>query len=250
MKDLELNQQNDQDTLKQGTFKNGEDFRLLKLGPDDLDAIFGLHQHVVETLDSDEKAYMLPKSRDYFHDHFEKASGNTFLGLDMNGYLVAMSMVNHPVPAAPDTGMVDMPSAPPALQTSLLQAVCVHETFRGNGLMAHMVGEWIKHAFEHDRDHVVAEIDIHNVASWYSFMKQGLDIVSIGVDQSDGTVVYNMHGETNALARGDLRAAFNHHTNASVQNIAAQKELLAKGHRVTGFDKDTGLLTFSRPRNG
>lgn len=249
MKTLEL-KQDTQDTLKHGTFKNGADFKLLKLGADDLDAIFGLHQHVVETLGSNEKAYMLPKSRNYFHDHFEKASGNTFLGLDMNGYLVAMAMINHPVPAAPETGMVDMPNEPPALQTSLLQAVCVHETFRGNGMMAHMVGEWIKHAHSHGRDHVVAEIDIHNVASWYSFMKQGLDIVSIGVDASDGTVVYNMHGKTSALTQGDLRAAFNHHADAPVDNITVQKELLAAGYRATGFDKDTGLLKFTAPRNG
>lgn len=250
MKDLELNRQNDQGTLKQGTFKNGENFRILKLGADDLDAIYGLHEHVVETLTSDEKAYMLPKSRDYFHDHFEKASGNTFLGLDMNGYLVAMSMVNHPVPTAPDTGMVDMPSAPPALQTSLLQAVCVHETFRGNGMMTHMVGEWIKHAYDHDREHIVAEIDVHNIASWYSFMKQGLDIVSIGVDSSDGTVVYNMHGKTDALAKGDLRASFNHHATTPTHDITAQKKLFAAGYRATGFDKQAGLLTFAAPRNG
>ncbi|MBU0800475.1 MAG: hypothetical protein KKA05_05665, partial [Alphaproteobacteria bacterium] len=202
-------------------------------------AVAALHNKTIAALSTDEKAWMLNKTRHYFAAHMRRAAGNAIIGLIRDNEIIAQSMILHPTTAKPATGMVDMAPIAPPQQFSIMQAVSVKPGFRGAGLMALMIDQWIIHAQTHKRTDLLAEIHVHNAASWVNFISAGLNLVSIGTDPSDGVLVYNAHEKTAAIPAKRLTTEFNRYAGfpqkqCAPDDLLTQSALMADGYAITG----------------
>jgi len=199
--------------LENGTLKNGSVYDIVELAPWHVGDCTALHQAIIDDLPAHQKNYILPKTADYFFTHFAGYNGNAILGVVIDGRLTA-------------------------------QAVSVHPSFRGMGIMNRLVGHWIDHAQNLGREHLLAEIEIHNQASWGTFVTNGLKLVGIGRDPSDGAFVYNAHELTSRAVAKRLTPAFN---SAACQIVSAkafitQEQLFDDGYAIVAWDRDKQVV--------
>jgi len=225
--------------IAQGTLKTtGQTYYIGFLDLPHIPAIKAFHDHIINTLAPPEKAFLLEKSSAFFAGHFMKGHGNAVLGIvTADGQLIAQAIVLNPTQDYPETGMTDMKGQPPPETVSVLQGVGVLPEFRGNGLMQDIVHHWLDYAKSLGRENVLAEIDVHNIASWSAFLKEGLSLVSMGQDPADGTLVYN------AALTKKLSAVFNAKA-TPVDAFEEHKKLFGEGRKCTGYDKKSRTMIF------
>lgn len=237
----------DTTSIKTGTLeKTGESYALVSLSADDIDQILALEDLAFDALPDDEKAFLLKKDRAFFENHF--AQGNTMLGILKGSCLIAQSVILNPTTAHPKTGMVDMPeltgTAPGAI--TVQQGVIVDPAYRGNHLMDVMVKEWLAESEKAGRTEAVSEVAVENAFSWSVYLKNGLHIESLGVDASDGTVVYNMHGHIPALSQ-IFNAAAEKKTCAQT-DLVQQIKSVRQGYKGESYNPKTGVLSLGKVR--
>lgn len=235
----------DTQVLKQGTLpKTGEDFALVALSAKNLRQILALQDLAFASLTDEEQTFLLRKDEKFFEQHF--SHGGAMLGVVHNGHLIAQSVVVNPSATHPKTGMVDMhlPAAPEKI--SVMQGVIVHPDYRGNKLMDEMVDAWFDQSQKNGRTEVIAEAALGNSYSWFVFMKRGMHLESIGVDPSDGTEVYNIHGQLPQLSEVFNKASRRGEVTVPQADAEAQKKLFAEGYKATGFTPASGNLTLQK----
>ncbi len=235
-----------------GTLKNGKPYALVLLKPASVHAAIALHQATIDAFPPEEKSFMLAKSDRYFSGHVNKADGNAILGIVCDSQLIAQAVITHPAKDWRDTGMVDMKPVAPAHQTSVLQAVCVDRAYRGQMLMQHLIGQWLLHAAQYGRTHLLAEIDVRNAGSWDNFLKGGLNIHSIGIDPADSTLLYNAYATVTEAAQKKILPLFNSAARPSlfacgVADIEQQQTLFKNGYRAIFHHKQQSTLIFCKP---
>jgi len=235
-------------TLKVGTMKkSGEQFALVSLSAQNIDAILALQDIIFDSLPEQEQSFLLRKSREFFEKHF--AAGNIVLGVVHNGQLVAQSVVVNPTAQNPKTGMVDMVLDAQPQDVTIIQGVVVNPAYQGNRLMTEMVDAWLAIAEKQGRTHAIAEVATDNYYSWSIFLKEGLQIHSLGMDSSDGTQLYNIHANVASLTQKRLKPDFNkagakNKVKCPQADIEGQKKLLSEGYKGVGFDSANGRIIF------
>lgn len=216
-------------------------YDVLQLNSSHLEQVISLHKTVFTSLSEGEKAFLLPKSPEYFAKLFKKTSPYKVIGIMQGDQIIAKSIATYPTKARPDSGMTDMANEPPSIASSILQAVTVLPTYRGNRLMHEMVHAWINHTYQTRRKHVLSEVEVRNVASWSVFLDEGLHITSIGQDPEDGSWLYNMQGDIRQVMARRLSQTFNHvaenSTLCPVDALSQQQDLLAQGYVINGYKK-------------
>lgn len=221
---------------------SAEIFSIARLGPEHLAHIIALHQQAIAALKEDEKAFMLPKSPDYFKDHFSRAGGNTILGIVCNDRLIGEAIILHPSECHPQTGMTDMPSVGDPATVTVLQGVTVLPEYRRNGLMHQMVHSWLNHALQENKHHALAEVEVHNISSWSAFLNEGLHITGIGRDPDDGALLYNLHETLPGIMKKRLSEQFNTAASNSlfcaISDFETQQKMLGDGYVISGWQKD------------
>lgn len=226
--------------------KTGADYALVLLTPAQIPQILALEDIAFAALTSEERAFLLKKDRAFFEDHF--ANGNTMLGIVHDGHLIAQSAIVNPTAVHPKTGMVDMPAlagvAPDTV--TVQQNVIVDPAYRGNHLMGVMVEEWISESRKAGRTELVSEVAAANPFSWNVYLQNGLHIESVGVDASDGTVVYNMHGHLPTLGKAFNAASRKTSVTCVQTDTAQQKKLIAQGYKGVKYSHKTGTLQFQK----
>ena len=235
--------------------KTGQEYQIVLQTPADIDAILALQATVMDDLTEEEQSYLVPKDRAFFEKHF--ASDNIVLGVMVDGKLVAQSIVVNPTKKNPKTGMTDMPGRIPPERVTVIQGVIVHPDFRGNRLMTEMVDAWLNIARFEGRRHAIAEVTAENHFSWAVFMKEGLQLHSIGYDDEDAVYLYNMHANVKKLINARLQPAFNSaaakHGPKSVvvanSDIKTQQKLLRKGFKGVARNSQTGAIIFDKPKS-
>lgn len=226
-----------------------QEFMLVLQRPEHISHMVALQQEVMDGLTEAQKSYLIPRDHAYFEAHF--AHGNVVLGAVVDGKLIAQSLMTTPSPEHPYTGMTDMEIKMPLSQIAVLNGTVVHPDFRGNNLQNLFVDARLMLAKLQGRVHVLSEIAVENCNSWNNLLQEGLQIHSIGVDDSDGTVLYNMHADLSKL-KGKLVQQFNEksgpNTKICAQNdIEAQKKLISSGLKGVAYDKNTKQLMFDKP---
>lgn len=235
--------------------KTGQQYQIVLQTPADIDAILALQTTVMNDLTAEEQSYLVPKDRAFFEKHF--ASDNIVLGVMVDGKLVAQSIIVNPTKKNPKTGMTDMPGRIPPERVTVIQGVIVHPDFRGNRLMTEMVDAWLNIARFEGRRHAIAEVTAENHFSWAVFMKEGLQLHSIGYDDEDAVYLYNMHANVKKLINARLQPAFNtaaaKHSPKSVvvanSDIKTQQKLLRKGFKGVARNSQTGDIIFDKPKS-
>ncbi len=198
--------------LDSGLLQNAVPYEVVLLGPEQLDHIHALHAATIAILGPDEKVYMLPKSRDYLEHHMHKGDGNGAIGIVSGGQLVAQILVYHPTSADFDGMLAQPPAGVPAEEITILGGACVAPGYRGNGLMNLLVTEWLDHAARHGRTHALADVDVHNTASWAAFIRGGLSLESLMTDPRDGGTIYTAHEQVDKARTLRLTPEFNRHS--------------------------------------
>lgn len=234
--------------------KTGEEYHMRLQTPADIDAILALQDVVMDDLTEEEQVYVVPKDRAFFEKHF--ANGGLVLGVFCGGRLVAQSVIVNPTRANPKTGMTDMPARMAVHKVTVIQGVIVHPELRGNRLMTVMVDAWLDIARRDGRCHAIAEVAAGNHFSWKVFMKEGLQLHSIGYDPEDAVHLYNMHARVNGLIKRRLQPEFNtvaaRPPESSVVckagNLEQQKKLLGKGFRGTATQDHGQSIVFEKHR--
>lgn len=212
-----------------------------------IDHILALQAAVLNDLTEPEKVFLLEKNRTFFERHFQEE--NAMIGVVHQGRLIAQCVILNPTAAHPATGMVDMCLNAQPEEVTILQGVIVDAAYRGNRLMTEMVDCWLDAAQKQGRLHVIAEVATGNVYSWQIFLKEGLDIHSIGIDPADGARVYNMHAGISDIQAGRLKGEFNQRSRKDAvacnkDDIALQRKLLEMGYRGVDFDSGMNILYF------
>lgn len=239
----------------QGTLrKSGHPYSMRLQTPLDIDAILALQDVVMDDLSEEEQVYVVPKDRAFFEKHF--AAGGLVLGVFCEGRLVAQSVIVNPTKENPKTGMTDMPARLSPHKVTVIQGVIVHPDLRGNRLMTVMVDAWLDIARRDGRCHAIAEVASENHFSWKVFMKEGLQLHSIGYDAEDAVHLYNMHARVNGLIKQRLKPEFNavapRPTPAGIacdaRDLSRQKDLLKKGFRGIATQDHGRSILFERHR--
>lgn len=217
-------------------------FAIARLEPKHLPEIISLHQQAIAALKDDEKAFMLLKKDSFFKNHFNRAKGNSVLGIICKDVLIGEAIVLHPSDSHPDTGMTDMAPVGKPDSITVLQAVTVLPDYRKNGLMHQMVHAWLNDALMQKKHHALAEVEVHNVSSWSAFLNEGLQIASIGVDPDDGALLYNLHETLPEIMKKRLSQAFNqaaeNSTTCPVNDFETQQAMLKDGYVISGWKKE------------
>lgn len=237
--------------LKTGSLKKtGGEYALILLSEKNIDDILLLQEAALSALPEDQKSFLLKKDREFFEKHF--AGGNTVIGIEHEGALIAQSVIVNPTADNPKTGMTDIRLKAKPEKTTVLQGIVVHPDFRGNKLITEMIDAWIDLAKSQKRTDALAEVSLENFHSWAAFLKEGLQIHSIGTDPADGTELYNIHARIKPLAKKRLKEEFNKKSRRTVDvphdDIEKQKELLSKGYKGVNADNDSKSIKFRRRR--
>lgn len=230
--------------------KNNEQYAMVALSPQNIDAILALQDIIFASLSAEEQSYVLKKDKAFFDDHF--ANGNIVIGAVHNGKLVAQSIIVNPTPEHPKHGMVDMVLPGKVEEITIIQGVLVDPAYQGNRLMSAMVDTWLDIADKEHRGHAIAEVAVGNYYSWSVFLKEGMEIHSLGLDTSDGTELYNIHADIPALIQKRLTPDFNkaaakNTVDCPLNDLAQQKKLVSEGYKGVGFDKAKNALQFKKP---
>lgn len=237
--------------LASGTLKKGGGrWDLVTLQPKDIPQMLALQDAVFASLPADQN-FLHRKTPEFFGKHFTN-SNNLVLGVVHDGKLIAQSVIVNPTWCHPETGMSDLKMDVQPHKITVIQGVIVDPAYRGNNLMTHMVDEWLASAKADRRTHAVAEVTVENFHSWSVFMKEGLQIHSIGHDDSDNSNVYNMHSQVSHLIRKRARPDFNKAARksaiVSMKQLLPQKALLNKGYVGVSFDAANQSIAFRAPR--
>jgi ribosomal protein S18 acetylase RimI-like enzyme len=237
--------------LKSGKLKKGGGrWDLVSLEPRHIPQMLALQDAVLASLPPNQD-FLHKKTPKFFDDHF-KNNANLVLGIVHDGKLVAQSVIVNPTSKYPDTGMSDMKLDAQLNKVTTVMGVIVDPAYRGNNLMTFMVDEWLASAKSDGRTHAVAEVTVNNHHSWSVFMKEGLQIHSIGHDDSDNSDVYNMHASVSRLIKKRAKADFNtaafKGANVHMNQLLPQKALLNKGYVGVSFNAANNNITFKAPR--
>lgn len=235
---------NDTPLLYQSQLVTSPDhFTIAQLDKRHLPEIVALHREAIASLKDSEKAFMLLKKPAFFRHHFERANGNTVLGIITGNKLIGEAIVLHPSNDHPSTGMVDMALVGDPGSVTVLQGVTVLPAYRKNGLMHQMVHAWLNHALLDKKQHALAEVEVHNISSWSAFLNEGLQITSIGRDPDDGVLLYNLHETIPEIMKKRLSGIFNHaaanSTTCAIDDIKTQQDRLKNGYVISGWKKET-----------
>ncbi len=237
--------------IAQGTLKKtGEKYYVGFLDEGHINEIKAFHDHIVKTLNPDEQAFFLQKPRSFFANHFKKGNGNAVLAIvKEDGAVIAQAIILNPSYTSPDTGMVDMDLSCRTDSITVLQGVGVLPEMRGNGLMHDLVSHWLDYAYSLGKTNAIAEIDVNNIASWNVFLKEGLKLVGMGIDPSDGTLVYNAHEDVKTAIMKRLSHVFNDKAvgplfASHIENIEWHQKLFKEGQKCIGFNKAQKTLVF------
>ncbi|MEC7702490.1 MAG: GNAT family N-acetyltransferase [Pseudomonadota bacterium] len=180
------------DILEKGQFENQKlDFQIVALTSDDIQTMLIFQALILGALEPGEEGYFLEKDESFFKKHFN--SGSKAIGVVTNGHLIGQALIVHPNAQNPKTGMTDMDLPEPVESISVIQGVGAHPESRGLKVGDKLIKAWLDVAANDNRYNALAETDQHNYYSWQLFVKNGVDIVSEGLDQSDGTKLYNHH---------------------------------------------------------
>lgn len=218
-------------------------FTIKALGKDYVPQIYTLHLESIAALTGDEKSFLLEKPKSFFEGHFSKAKDNIVLGIVCNDNLIGQSIILNPSTTHPGTGMTAMAPVGAPDTISVLQGVSVLPEFRNNKLMHQMVHAWLNHALLQNKQHALAEVEVHNIGSWSAFLNEGMQITSIGVDPDDGALLYNMHETLPEIMKKRLSLSFNHaaenSTLCAIDDYKTQIDMLKNGHVISGWKKET-----------
>ncbi len=218
-------------------------FTIAQLDKRHLPEIIALHREAIASLKDSEKAFMLLKKPSFFRSHFDRANGNTVLGIVSGNKLIGEAIVLHPSNDHPSTGMVDMPPVGEPGSVTVIQGVTVLPAYRKNGLMHQMVHAWLNHALISGKKHALAEVEVHNISSWSAFLNEGLQITSIGRDPDDGALLYNLHETIPEIMKKRLSESFNHaaanSTTCAIDDIKTQQDMLKNGYVISGWKKES-----------
>lgn len=226
--------------LKTGTLsKSGKTFCLYLLDAADAAQAASFHTHVQQQTESH---FLVARNKENFDAHF--AEGHKVLAITVGGNIVAQTLLTLPRISDSESGMTDM-ELPGKLDTvAVICGVTVDPAYRGNGLQGIMTEAAIALAKQLNRQHVIAEVAVDNQASWATFLKQKMSIVSIGQDSADGTDLYNLHVTTLAQKFNDKSAKRT--LTCSQFNLKAQKILLSLGYRAEHHDAAKQQFIFSK----
>ena len=239
--------------LDAGLLQNAVPYEIVLLGPEHLDHIHALHAATVASLGPDEKVYMLPKSRDYLEYHMHKGDGNGAIGIVSGGQLVAQILVYHPTTADIDGMLAQPPAGVAAEEITVLGGACVAPGYRGNGFMNQLVWHWLDHSALCGRTHAVADVDVHNTASWAAFIRGGLSLESVMTDPRDGGTIYTAHERVDKARALRLTPEFNRHSGAAAFEIPGadtvqQKQLMDSGYSAVAWDRHRQILLMKQIR--
>jgi RimJ/RimL family protein N-acetyltransferase len=239
--------------LGEGLLQNAIPYQVVLLGPEHLDHIHALHAATIASLKPGEKVYMLPKSRGYLDHHLHKGGGNGAIGIVSGGQLVAQILVYHPSASDIDGILAQPPAGVAAEEITVLGGACVAPGYRGNGLMNLLVNNWLDYSAGCGRTHAVADVDVHNTASWAAFIRGGLSLESLMIDPRDGGTIYTAHEQVDKARILRLTPEFNRHSGAAGFEVpgadtSRQKQLMESGYNAVAWDRHRQILLLKQLR--
>ena len=207
---------------------NGQPYSVHILDESWVEAIHALHIKVINSLKPDEKAFVLPKTKEFFEDHLK--SGGIIVGAISDGKLIGKAVMRE---LGPDGSMLSLSSPPPVEKTAILQCDTVDPDYQGNGIMQKLTHARVLLAHMRGREHICAEVVAGNTASLKVFFKCGLTLKGTDTDPADGSQLYNLHETTeNAILTSAFNKAAAHENTSAVDlhDIKAINEKLANGY--------------------
>jgi len=163
------------------------------LNENNINEILELQQAVYNSLNEDEKGFLLPKSEQHILKHF--ADGNFVQGYVENGKLIAQSFITISPCDFPQTTHEYLEEHNlDDKAVTLLQGLVVHPDYQGMGLSSKMIHNWVNWAAENGKHTAVSEVEITNYKSYGGFLHAGLELDSITIDPVDNAEIFHVVG--------------------------------------------------------
>ena len=207
-----------------------------------VDAVKANHDVVLEGLPPE---FMYPKSREFFLDHLACNPSNTIVGVIDGQTLAAKSTITC---YSSDKPYYWNEGYTPVMRNEdicVIGGVTVLPEYRGNDFMRSMVQAWKKHALNNDKEWLLAEIDMRNVHSLENFLVEGIHVVGIATDKSDGGHNHIVARRTDAANAENILADPERAVTVCVTDIDMQKYLLEEGYVGVGCDLKARTITYT-----
>lgn len=205
-----------------------------------VDAIKSNHDIVLQDLPPE---FMYPKSREFFLDLFACDPSNTIVGVIDGSLLAAKSTITSHNAERPYGWSEGYTPTMRDDQLCVIGGVTVLPSYRGNDFMRSMVQGWKQHALDVKKDWLLAEIDVKNIYSLENFLVEGLHVVGIAIDKSDGGINHIVARRTEEANQQLIIDPLLAHT-VHVQNVDAQRQLLQEGYVGVACDLAAKTITY------
>ncbi len=191
------------EVLSQGTLKDGSAvFTVCQLDGSWVDVLYDHYLKVRTDLPAKDKMCLRERNRASFEDHFKK--GGIVVGAFVEDRMVAQAALFEPV------GDVVPQCYPSVLKGSDLnsyaffQTTMIDQEYRGQGIVQAMLQARLAFAFEHKREHAIAQVDIRNVASLKVLVAEGFSAFSMDPHPNGDSYIIALHKDVRSgrLARG------------------------------------------------
>lgn len=198
-----------------------------------------VHDRTLEGLPPE---FMYPKSEAYFLKVFDNPN-NAIVGIIDGDILTAKSILTCPDAENP-YGWGDN-FTPPMEDRDICVSggITVLPEYRGNEFMRTMVHTWKQHAADVGRPWLLAEVDVRNMHSLENFLAEGLQVIGLATDKSDGGNNYIVARKTDEADAGNILP--DDAVWCSVTEITAQRALLDQGYVGVGCDVQGNRVAYA-----
>lgn len=223
-------------TLSVTTLEGGYTVRILS--GNDLENIMGLQQAIVDDLGEGQTKIHV-KSREDFEQKL--ARPNLMFGIFDGDRLVAQSCMTK-------ENISDMPRTISRFLNSndsyTVEGVLVNPEYRGRGLMHHLLDYTLGVAQANGISTLHAEVDVHNPASFVSFLHKDFFIGRAYIDPSDNGETYALyHSVQNSVVFRDSTSVNELPINSSFEQI---QRIISTGNCGVACNKENGTIVIGR----
>lgn len=163
------------------------------LTPQDLDRVTSLQNAVYNHLAQySNPRFIIKRSDEYLAEHLKKP--HAFVGYEANGQHVGQAIFRAPDPFdISELGLPHIIGVSKSDRMSILQGICVHPDFQGQGYMRTIMSDWMDWSRDQGIHNLAARTEVNHEASKRNFIKNDFEMVGTLVDPYDNATVCVFH---------------------------------------------------------
>jgi|GEM_PF-2085022 len=171
--------------------KNSFAFRTL--GINDFDTVLAMQNRIYNWLsENSNPRFIVPREEPYLREHLQLP--HSIIGLIENENHIGQAIFHAPHDFdIAELGIDTMPDFENGMRASVLQGMLIDPEYRGHGLMALVIEDWIAWCKTQNIAHLAARTEASHEASQKNFIKHGFKLIDTLIDPRDNAKICVFH---------------------------------------------------------